>query len=632
MRVLKRTQRYGVKFVQGNTFIVLFFSLLSVHLAVSQTPDQLTKFRLAQTYEQAGDFERAADAYEVLLRADSSNVLYFEGLRRVYLQLKKYDEAIALIRSRLSRTPDDVALEATLGGVYYKAGMEKEATAAWERAIAIDPKNQNVYRVVANVQLENRLLDKAAEIYRRARAALSDPQLFTIDLAQLLAVSMDYAGSTREYVRWIRQNPNQLGFVQGRMASFTGREEARNLAIDVVTKEIGREENVRLYELLGWLHLEGKDFNRALDVYRRIDVLTKSGGSNIYTFADRAFKEGAYAVAAKAYREATQVPVPATLLPAAKYGYASSLMHLSLLADTLTAEPLQQFPESEAYPRYAGAISYFRNIIAEYPRSEYSARSYYQIGTIQFERFFDLDGALASFEQVELELPAVPLLQFSVALKIGEILVAKGDTASAAKRFGTVLAAPNATPDLHDEAAYRLAELEYFGARFQEAIDRLSGITFNLKADYANDALQLLSFLQENLLTGEAALKEYARADFFARQRKNSEAIRLLLEVIEQYPKALLVDDALMRVAFLEAQAGRYDEAIGAYERLLSSFAETSIALDRAQFNIGKIYEQGLRNPAKAIAAYETLLSRYPQSLLANEARKRIRDLRGDSL
>ncbi len=618
--------------MKGMIFAHLVLCLLSTHLAFSQTPDQLTKFRLAQTYEQAGDFERAAEAYRALLRADSSNVLYFEGLRRVYLQLKKYDEAITLIQNRLLHAPDDVALRATLGGVYYKAGREKEATAAWERAIAIEPKNQNVYRVVANVQLENRLLDRAAETYRRARTAVNDPAVFTIDLAQLLAASMDYAGSTREYVRWIRLNPNQLAFVQGRMASFTGREEARTTAIDVVQQEINREENVRLDELLGWLYLEGKDFTRALDVYRRIDALTKSGGSNIYSFADRAFREGAYDVAARAYLEAIQIPVPPTLLPAAKYGYASSLMHMSLLADTLGAEPLQQVPESEAYPRYTGAISYFRTIIAEFPRSEYSARSFYQIGTIQFERFFDLDGALASFEHVEKELPSVPLLQFSVALKIGEILVAKGDTASATRRFSAVLGAPNAIPDLHDEAAYRLAELEYFGGRFKEAINRLSAITFNLKADYANDALQLLSFLQENMITGEAALKEYAHADFLARQRKNSEAITILREVIDKNPKALLIDDALMRVAFLEAQAGRYNEALGSYERLLTSFAETSIALDRAQFNIGEIYEHGLRDPAKAIAAYEALLSRYPQSLLATEARKRIRDLRGDSL
>ncbi|MDH3251308.1 MAG: tetratricopeptide repeat protein, partial [Ignavibacteria bacterium] len=434
--------------MKGKVSVLLSCCVLIANLALCQTPDQLTKFRLGQSYEQAGDFEKAAKAYADLLRADSSNILYFEGLRRVYLQLKKYDEAIALIRSRLSRTPNDVALEATLGGVYYKAGLEKEASAAWDRAIAIEPKNQNVYRVVANVQLENRLLDKAAEIYRRARTALNDPTVFTIDLAQLLAVSMDYTGSTREYVQWIRQNPNQLAFVQGRMASFTAKEEARSLAIEVVTREIRREGNVRLYELLGWLHLEGKAFDRALEVYRRIDELTKAGGASIYTFADRTFKEGAYEVAAKAYLEAIQIPVAGARLPAAKYGYASSLMHLSLLADTLSTEPLQQYPESEAHPRYAGAISYFRNIIADYPRSEYSARSYFQIGTIQFERFFDLDGALASFEQVEQELPVIPVLQFSVALKIGEILVARGDTASAARRFNAVLGAANATPDL----------------------------------------------------------------------------------------------------------------------------------------------------------------------------------------
>ena len=417
------------------------------------------------------------------------------------------------------------------------------------------------------------------------------------------------------------------------MATYTNKDEGRTAAIEAVKNELRRNDDPKLYELLGWVYLEGKNYADAFDAYRTLDKLTKAQGGQIYAFAERAFKEGAFEVAARAYQEAIDVPVSAARMPYAKYGFAMALKEMSALSDTLAGVvTAAQVPATESQPQYAGAIAYFRKVIGEYPRSEFSAKSYYQIGTIQFERFFDLDGALTSFESVEREFPGQTIIHYDVALKIGVVLTAKADTARAARRFEFVTNAPNPTPDQHDEAEYRLAELEYFGGKFQDAIQRLSNITLNLKADYANDALQLLTFLQENKTTGEAALAHFARADFLARQRRNTEAIPLFLNLIEKYPQALLVDDALMKVAALQAQARLYTDAIRSYERLLSEYKESSIALDKAQFNIGELLQFGVGDKTKSIAAYEKLLADFPQSILAATARKRIRELRGDSM
>jgi tetratricopeptide (TPR) repeat protein len=613
--------------------VASLLSLVLLSRAHAQPPDQATKFRLAQSYEQAGNFETAAKMYEELLAKDQSNYVYFDSVRRMYLQLKHYDDAIALIQQRLSMNPGDLPTRAILASTYYKTGNEKEAYAEWEKAIATNPDNSGVYRLVAQSMLENRLLDKVAELYRRARVACKDPNLFTMDLAQLLATSMDYAGASAEFLLWLKQNPTQLSFLQSRMATYTNKEEGRAAAIEAVKNELRRDDDPKLYELLGWVYLEGKNYADAFDAYRKLDKLTKAQGGQIYAFAERAFKERAFDAAAKAYLEAINAPVVVARLPYAKYGYANSLKEMSALSDTIVGVVIAgQLPATESQPQYAGAIGYFREIIKEYPRSEFSAKSYYQIGTIQFERFFDLDGAFASFENVEREFPGMNTIHYDVALKIGEVLTAKGDTARAAWRFRFVVNAPNATPDQHDEASYRLAEIEYFGGKFQDAIQRLGEITLNLKADYANDALQLLSFLQENKTTGEAALTYFARADFLAKQRKNTEAIPLFLNLIEKYPQALLTDDALMKVAVLQAQARLFVDAIKSYERLLSQFKESSISLDKAQFNIGEIHQFGMNDKAKAISAYERLLADFPQSILATVARKRIRELRGDSL
>jgi TolA-binding protein len=105
-----------------------------------------------------------------------------------------------------------------------------------------------------------------------------------------------------------------------------------------------------------------------------------------------------------------------------------------------------------------------------------------------------------------------------------------------------------------------------------------------------------------------------------------------LFKVVEKYPKAFLVDDALMLAGRIQIQEGEYRKAIETLERLLNEFKETSIALDQARFSIAEIYQFGLKDTVNATAAYQSLLADFPNSLLAEKARRRIRDLRGESM
>jgi tetratricopeptide (TPR) repeat protein len=617
-----------------NGVFVLLFGVLAViggAQSLSQTPDPATKFRLAQALEQSGEFEKAAGLYRELLESDPQNYVYFDAVQRVLVHLKRYDEAIATIRARLAANPRDLNLRGMLGTVYYRSGQEAEAKAQWDSALAIEPMNANEYRIIANVLIDNRLLDRAAEVYRRGRIACKDPNLFTLELAQLLAVTMDYAGATDEYIRWLLQTPAQLGYVQSRMAAFTWKENARSAATGAILRALEHHEDARLFELLGWAYLEGKDFPHAFDVYRRIDRITHAQGASLFAFAERAFKERAYRVAADAYQEALSAGLPAPRVPYARLGYADAMREMASVTDTLSVPIsgiLQRVTESK--PRYEGAIAYYQKIIEDYPASEFSARAYYQIGRVLSEKYFDLDGALAAFSHVSEQVAGMKLIAYDVWLKMATIYVEKGDTARAAPLFQRVAAMPDALPDQSDEANFRLAELDYYGGKTAAALDRLGAITINLKADYANDALELQAFLEENSSTIPQALTEFARADFLAGQRKNTEAIAILRDLVSHYPGALLVDDALMKTAALQEAAGRYTEAVATYEELLDKYKENSTELDRAEFFMGEVFQFGLRDNARAIASYEKLLADFPRSVLSDLARKRVRLLRGE--
>ncbi len=518
-----------------------------------------------------------------------------------------------------------------LGSVFYRAGREKDAAAEWDSAIATDPANPGAYRLVAAVLAENRLLDRAAEVYRRGRRGTGDGDLFTLELAQLLASTMNYSGATTEYLRWLSKNPSQLSFVQSRLAQMTGRDDARTAATEVIRGVLGDHGDLSLLQLLAWLSMEGKKFEEAFDVYRKIDALSGAHGNELYQFAVRAAGEKAYGVAARAYQEAIGAPLPASRMPYARYGYAAAVGELQADADTF-ASPVRGTPATEAVPLYGGAVRLFQKIIEDYPHTEFSAKSWYQIGLIQSEKFGDREGAVISLRHVIEEAGPLPSLRNDATLMMGKVLITRGDTAKAAGYFRAVVAAPDALPDAHDEAVFRLGEIDYFGGRFDSAMQKLGGIAVNLKADYANDALRLGAFLQENVGTAPEALKQFSAAEFLARQGKNTEAVPVFLSVIKSYPRAPLVDDALMAVGALQASAGLFREAAASYERLLAEFKESSIELDRAEFNLAEVYQYGTHEPARAQATYERLLADHPKSILAGRARQRIRQLRGESL
>jgi tetratricopeptide (TPR) repeat protein len=617
--------------------LVLLVSAGFLKPAYPQTTDRETTFRLAQGLEQAGEYERAVVLFRQLYSAEPLNLVYFDELQRSLMQLKRYDEVVALIRGRLQSVPQDVSLLAMLGSVYYRSGNESSATAVWDSALFYNSGNPNAYRIVASTLSENRLLEKSAEVYHRGRSALGDSSLFTIELSQLLSASMDYAGATTEYLRWLEKNPTQLAYVQGRMASFTAKKDARDAAAGVIRSSLRDHEDLTRLNLLAWLELEGKEFDAALEIERRIDRLSQARGTVLQKFADRAASERAYDIAVRAYEDAIETPLPADHLPWALYGRACAMKELGSIADTL-AISVRDTPSTEAMPLYGGVISEFRKIIEAYPKSEFSAKSLYQIGRLQFEKFNDLDGAIASFRRVLDDLKTslgarnVSAISFDVNLMLGRVHLTRGDTAKAAEWFNLIAASPDALPEQTDEALFHLAEIDYFGDHFDQASQKLEALTVNLKADFANDALRLRGFLTENLRTSPEALRRFAQADFLAHQHRNTEATTILLGLVEAYPQAPLVDDALLMVATLQAKAGLWHDAASTYERLLTQFKESSIALDRAQFQLAEVYQYGLKEIPKAIEVYEKLLADHPSSVLIDTARRRIRQLRGDTL
>lgn len=627
-----KTQKNHSRRPQSIRFIGCLGILLCLGCAGAQTQtvDPTSKLRLANALEQSGDTEHALQLFRELYARDPFNQVYSESLERCLVQAKRYDEAVTLLQERIKRSPRDIALFAELGSVYYRAGHEQESSAAWEQASAIDPENPVTYNIIAGAMVDLRLLDKAVDVYHKGRIAMNDRDAFILELAQLHTATMNYAGAAEELVHWLTLNPGQTSLIQNRLGVFTAKDEGRQAAIAGITRAIGGSIDKQLYDLLSWLYTEAHEFDRAFDAAMKLDDLQGRNGAGILAFAERAVRERAYSVGIRAYKAALDLPLNDQRRCAALFGLALAME--TVLPDSLGVENSgdDRHTAMSEVPSVSAVLNAFRSVVSSCPKTDLAGRSYLHIGGIMMDRENNLDGAKEAFEHARTANPKRTSFEYEPMLRLGVLAELRADTAEARRWFTLVEAAPDAAPDQGDEAAFRLAELGFYEGRFEEALHLLEALSLNVKADYANDAIALKAFLQENI-GSQDALAAFARADFMGRQRHNSEAIALFHDVAERFPQTLLVDDAMMKMAGLQAHAGQFQDAVRTYTTVIEKFAANNVLLDRAQFELARVYDVGLHSTSDAIAAYEKLLATYPSSLFADDARRRIRALRGEA-
>ncbi|MEX0601943.1 MAG: tetratricopeptide repeat protein, partial [Bacteroidota bacterium] len=365
--------------------ILVIVAVLWTVSAAAQNDEATLRFRLAQSFEQSGDWERAAIVYESLHAGDPQNYVFFDGLRRSYTQLKQYEKAIALVRSRLRMNPNDPMLSASLGGLFYQMGEEATADSVWKSVIRSGPSNPNLYRLVASQMIEYRLYEQAIAVYNEARGATGKSDLFAEELGSLYGALLQYESAAREYVEILRTRPQQLSYVQSRLSTFINRPDGLQSAFRVAKEAIRRTpDNGSLRSLLAWLHMENRDFESALTEYRAIDQLVKSNGTEILNFAQRAGQERAFSVAAKAYQEVIDRYPRRPDIPHAKLGFARSMEELSSegVSPVPPVSPQPGSPErgpvAESKPDVAGILSLYERIIGDYPNSDVAAQALFR--------------------------------------------------------------------------------------------------------------------------------------------------------------------------------------------------------------------------------------------------------------
>jgi tetratricopeptide (TPR) repeat protein len=605
---------------------VIFIFLCSSLFLYSQD-DFNNRFMLANSFEQAGEFEKAKNILEELYTRQPASYQVFEALNRVYIQLKNYEDSERIITARLAGNPQDVNMYGLLGKTYHIRGEEKRAFETWDKALEAGGSNLSFYRVIANYAIERRAFSKAIEIFTRAKEKAPEPVIFSFDIAHLYALTMNYTKAAEEYLFVLRNAPHEVNNVRSRINGFINKPESVKPTLRVF--EEAKTPNNEIKTILAWLYTEEKNFKAAYRLYTELDKSRGSNGTDIYNYGQMLYSIKEYEPASEVFADIINNNPSSPLVNAAKMGYAKSMEEL-LNRKMNDNGNWKRFRKSD--PNLSAEADKLIKTYLDLSRirmdtgnNDFANEASYRAAKIYLRNDSKSDKARELFSNIADNYPVSSFAPPS-ALDLGLLSIRRGNLDEALQNLGRVASLPRATEEHKNKAKLIMAEIFFYKKDFDNSFKFISEITTNLRDNSANDAIEL-SLLLNTRMNDSLSLITFAEAEFYAEQEKFREARDRYAEIPSDKGGIMLGSLARLREAEAELALANKERSLELLEEI-SGEESRNIYADKALYLMGNIFEYGLNNPQRAMEIYEKLLARFPASMYLDEAREQIIRLR----
>ena len=596
--------------------IQLAGAVTSVNAQTIRPGSSRNRIRMAQDYERRGHYDAALKIYKELYDVVPKNQVYYEGVKRNMLRLKRFDQLKQIVQAQI-RLTDGVKYHADLGQVLYQDGDREGAMRLWQGLLSRFADQKAAYTYVANAMISNRLYDEAIDVYLNGRHHFDSDGVFVFELANLYVIRLKLKEATQEYLKQLAKNPNQFSYVESRLVNYTKDPDQARQVVAVLQEYLSKHKESFLgRKLLANLYLRMQDFDGALRQFKLLEgqkaIRQKQkdvSGQHLYFFAEKALNAKKFAYAEDAYELILENYPKSPYRPRALFGLA--------LAKQQRGKPTE-------------ALQRFQQVLQIDDKSSWAREALFHIGDIYFKDLFEIDKALDTYNLLLNRYPREKKTPETL-FRIGDCYAAKGDLGNAEYAYKRAVAAAVPKSPYIDQGRFKMAYLQFLQAEYDSALTSLNKITQeldspNVDQSFVNDAFELSFLIEENQADSSGALAAYAEARKLRMQHRDQEAIAALKHIILAFPQAEIVDETLVELGNIEAERGEYLAAIDYFKTLLTEHGE-SVYNAQAQKRIAEIYETGLGDNDKAFAAYENVLINYPGSLYVEEVRRKLREL-----
>ncbi len=254
-----------------------------------------------------------------------------------------------------------------------------------------------------------------------------------------------------------------------------------------------------------------------------------------------------------------------------------------------------------AQNRIANAIAKFSFVDTTYAKTDDAAKAYYDLGKIYETIQIDYAKAGSSYSKARLEYPASVITVD--AAKKADAFVKYFMLYSDMRRCDSLIAAIKANRIKRDSLA--------LAADAMHTIDSSSAFSQSAKALPGSKEISQKSLAERDSLVRLDSLKRESTARLLATETHSVDTLR----------KTIVKDHfELAGVFYLEIE--REDSALFWYQRVIDEGGQTEYA-PRALFTIAEIFKtKGTEEKGSADSLYSEVISRYPESLYAQESRR----------
>lgn len=570
--------------------------------------------QLAQYYYDKGDFEKAKVSYEQLLSGSPSNSQYFLRTVDCYQQLQQFDIAQKAIQERYNRYKQGIFL-VELGYNFQLQKNESKAKDYYEQAIEKIRTNPNDVYGIGNSFEKKVLLEYALKAYQTAmeiqpnynfnfQIGMLYGQLGKTDLMIDLLLTESY------------QNPQNANLIQTQLSRFMNGEADNTSFKDAMRKALilrtQKDQDVFWNHYLSWFYVQQKEFGKAFIQEKAIYKREPESLMSIVNLSQFALNE-----------DDTET--------------ASEILNFILLntrdLDLLiqTNARLMEIKIAKAQEKdYPAIDTELQQLLTTYEITPFTlSLQIIQAHFLAFNLKKPEEGKAVIKKALELNLNDYQ--QADAKMELGDILLLE-EKFNQALIYYSQIQLDLKNDVMSHEASLKAAKTSYYKTDFEWALKQFKELKSANTQLIANDALEYFLLINDNTVADstQTALKQFAKGDFLLYQNKKQEAIAQFQGILKTFKGQEIEAVTMLRLGKIYESLADYSAALSQYQQIIDHHSD-GIYVDEALFFSAEIYNDELKDTEKAKPLYEKIIFNHQDSIYFVDARKKYRQLRGDT-
>lgn len=583
--------------------ITLFFSLV----CFSQNE------QLAQYYYDKGDFEKAKISYEELLENLPQNTQYFLRTIDCYQQLQQFSVAEKAIQTRLDKYKQGNLL-VELGYNFQLQKNDAKAKIYYEQALDRIKKNPNEVYGISNSFEKKVLLEYALKSYQTATELESNFN-FNYQIGLLYGQLGNQEMMITTFLNEAYANPQNSILIQNQLARFMVDEGDANFSETLRKALIVRtQKNQDLFwnHYLSWFYTQQKEFEKAFIQEKAIYKRDPESLGNIVNLGQLAIEED--------NQEAAKEILGFVL---------ENTKDLELLIQAnsyLIKMKIEKAKEEE----YAVINTELEGLLKQFEISPFTlSLQLIQAHFVAFNLKKPEEGRAIVKKALELQLDDYEVAQ--AKMELADILLYE-EKFNQALIYYSQIELDLKNDIVAHEASLKAAKTSYFKTDFIWALKQFKELKSANTQLIANDALEYFLLINDNTVADstQTSLKQFAKGDYLLYQNRNQEAVTQFQTILKNYKGQEIEAVTLLRLGKIYEKLGDFTLALSQYQNIIDKHSD-GIYIDEALYFSAEIYNKKLQQPEKAKPLYEKIIFSHQDSIYFVEARKKFRQLRGDT-